>query len=345
MGNPCISRNGRAQALINKQIGTYDIFIGIMWKRFGSPTGAAASGTEEEFRLAYDLWHQQALSPHIAFYFCNAPSPVPESDEEIAQLAKVMAFRKELQQKGLIWPYVDLVTFSNDVRRHLFRILREMFHGSASAAALSRETVKRVGGETATSIIASYSCRRFVCSKITGHDLLDLSTHGNPYMRPSDPMDFDEMYVPSSVLCLLRFPNINRLKEAAGNFMPVSALCVVDPLQVVTAMRDALDQSVLSELIKISPSNVPLDKKAQILSSLGDALGGCFVVALAIPNSMISMRFTNPITAYRILTNLVLPTVLVMHSNLGVQHVNIKIGRVGIGKDDSSLNKNLIGFL
>src|SRR5438309_1896456 len=38
-----------AQALINQQIPPYDIFIGIMWKRFGTPTGRAGSGTEEEF--------------------------------------------------------------------------------------------------------------------------------------------------------------------------------------------------------------------------------------------------------------------------------------------------------
>jgi hypothetical protein len=36
------------QAVINSQINTnYDIFIGIMWKRFGTPTRTANSGTEE----------------------------------------------------------------------------------------------------------------------------------------------------------------------------------------------------------------------------------------------------------------------------------------------------------
>jgi hypothetical protein len=27
-----------------------------MWKRFGTATGIAASGTEEEFRLTYECW-------------------------------------------------------------------------------------------------------------------------------------------------------------------------------------------------------------------------------------------------------------------------------------------------
>ena len=43
-----------AQEVINNQIGDeYDIFIGIMWGRFGSGTKRAESGTEEEFNRAY----------------------------------------------------------------------------------------------------------------------------------------------------------------------------------------------------------------------------------------------------------------------------------------------------
>ncbi|MYD31374.1 MAG: DUF4062 domain-containing protein, partial [Nitrospira sp. SB0661_bin_20] len=45
------------QDVINKQISdAYDIFIGIMWTRFGTPTPRAGSGTEEEFLRAYDRY-------------------------------------------------------------------------------------------------------------------------------------------------------------------------------------------------------------------------------------------------------------------------------------------------
>jgi hypothetical protein len=41
------------QDVINEQIpDDYDIFIGIMWCRFGTPTGRAGSGTAEEFQRA-----------------------------------------------------------------------------------------------------------------------------------------------------------------------------------------------------------------------------------------------------------------------------------------------------
>jgi hypothetical protein len=60
-----------AQDLVNKQIGAmedYDLFIGIMWNRFGGPTPRAGSGTEEEFNRAVDSLEQSG-APWIMFYF------------------------------------------------------------------------------------------------------------------------------------------------------------------------------------------------------------------------------------------------------------------------------------
>lgn len=61
---------GRAQGVINRQIGDYDFLVGIMWRRFGTPTGVAGSGTEEEFRRAYRQWEATG-SPEILFYFSS----------------------------------------------------------------------------------------------------------------------------------------------------------------------------------------------------------------------------------------------------------------------------------
>ena len=40
------------QALINKSLPEYDIFLGILWHTFGTPTPRAGSGTFEEFTAA-----------------------------------------------------------------------------------------------------------------------------------------------------------------------------------------------------------------------------------------------------------------------------------------------------
>ncbi|NIA29054.1 MAG: DUF4062 domain-containing protein [Actinobacteria bacterium] len=95
---------GRPQDIINKQINDYDIFVGIMWKRFGTPTGEADSGTEEEFNIADKNWHAYER-PRILFYFNQKPY-MPKSSGEMQQFAKVIAFKESLQsERGLIWEY------------------------------------------------------------------------------------------------------------------------------------------------------------------------------------------------------------------------------------------------
>ncbi len=71
-----------AQDVVTRQIGTYEIFIGMMWKRFGTPTAVADSGTEEEFRQAYATWEQDERL-QVLFYFCQAPSPPPATIENM----------------------------------------------------------------------------------------------------------------------------------------------------------------------------------------------------------------------------------------------------------------------
>jgi hypothetical protein len=112
---------GRPESVILKQIGEYDIFIGIMWRRFGTPTGNANSGTEEEFRNAYDLWMKSKRAPQILFYFCEAETAMPRTQAEVQQLGKVLAFREELESKGLVWSYQSHEKFSDVVRPHLIK--------------------------------------------------------------------------------------------------------------------------------------------------------------------------------------------------------------------------------
>ena len=95
-----------AQDVINQQLPDYDIFVGIMWKRFGTPTLRADSGTEEEFEKAYSKWKGDNKFP-VLFYFCQNPSAPPRNIEEMEQLKKVIEFKESLSNKGLIW---DILT-------------------------------------------------------------------------------------------------------------------------------------------------------------------------------------------------------------------------------------------
>ena len=115
---------GRPQQVINEQIGTYDIFVGLMWRRFGTPSGVAGSGTEEEYRLAYKRWENDPEMP-LMFYFCQAPF-YPQNLDELDQMRKVLLFRKELEGKALAWTLADHTAFEPTIRKHLGKRLAKL---------------------------------------------------------------------------------------------------------------------------------------------------------------------------------------------------------------------------
>ena len=112
------------QAVIEEEIGDrYDIFIGLLWVRFGTPTKNAGSGTQQEFEKAYARFQDAPGQLRIMFYFKETPvSPV---DLDIAQLAQVQQFRKKLGELGtLYWTYRTADEFVNFVRVHLAQHLQ-----------------------------------------------------------------------------------------------------------------------------------------------------------------------------------------------------------------------------
>lgn len=116
---------GRPQAVINEQIGEYDIFVGIMWTRFGTSTGMAESGTEEEFNLAYESWTKNGR-PEIMFYFCQAPAMPVSSREQLKQQQLILDFREKLEGKALYWFYQRHDEFANTVFSHLLNVLKRV---------------------------------------------------------------------------------------------------------------------------------------------------------------------------------------------------------------------------
>ncbi len=115
-----------AQDVINGQIKPYDIFVGIMWARLGTPTARAASGTVEEFERAYSRWQEHG-APRLMFYFNHAEV---SRDVDAEQLAKVQKFERMLQQRGgLLADYRTIDEFREKLREHLSRELLESAEG------------------------------------------------------------------------------------------------------------------------------------------------------------------------------------------------------------------------
>jgi len=114
-----------AQAVINKQIpDDHDVFIGIMWSRFGTPTGRSGSGTTEEFERAYDRHRDRPESLTIMFYFKD--TPISPTKIDIDQLSRVNGFRNRLGEMGsLYWNFSTADEFSQLLRLHLSRVVQE----------------------------------------------------------------------------------------------------------------------------------------------------------------------------------------------------------------------------
>lgn len=90
------------QAVINEQIPRdYDLFIGMLWTRFGTPTPRASSGTEEEFSDAYNRWKRDPKCIELIFYFKETSLPPKNIIPE--QLEKITRFRTDIGAKGLLY--------------------------------------------------------------------------------------------------------------------------------------------------------------------------------------------------------------------------------------------------
>lgn len=113
------------QAVINDQVSIeeIDIFVGVLWARFGTATPRALSGTQEEFERAYQRWKQNPASMAIMMYFCDRPVP-PSIDA--AQLRAVQEFRSTVGVLGgLFASFMSLSDFKDKFRAHLTKVMAE----------------------------------------------------------------------------------------------------------------------------------------------------------------------------------------------------------------------------
>ena len=107
-----------SQNVINEQIGDrYDVFLGLMWSRFGTPTQAADSGTEEEYDRAIE---RKNSGTHLNLSFFFKTSDVPMSLIDAEQITKVNEFKRKISAAGCFYK-----EFSEDI--HLSRGLNILF--------------------------------------------------------------------------------------------------------------------------------------------------------------------------------------------------------------------------
>lgn len=116
--------NFEGQSVIDKQIDDeYNVFIGILWKKFGTKTENHDSGTEQEFFNAFKKYEKDPKAMGIMFYFCERNVDFNEIDGE--QLALVQKFRKNLGDKGLYKTYSSIEDFKVMIKNDLILLITE----------------------------------------------------------------------------------------------------------------------------------------------------------------------------------------------------------------------------
>ncbi len=137
-----------SQEVINKQLGNdYEIFIGIMYKKYGTETKTAGSGTEEEFNNAYERFQKHNDSVEIMFYFNDEPANL--SGIDLKELEKVNAFKEKISSLGVYYSlYSGINDFENKLRSHLTSYFLNIYKISCKKTATSensqKDTIRRI---------------------------------------------------------------------------------------------------------------------------------------------------------------------------------------------------------
>ena len=112
---------GRPQQIINQDVDRCDLFIGLLWKRWGTPPdndGSFSSGFHEEFKRSMAR-HERSGSPEIALFFKEIPDGFMEDPGD--DLRRVLGFRETIiaEKKILFQNFSTVEDMEKLVRKRL----------------------------------------------------------------------------------------------------------------------------------------------------------------------------------------------------------------------------------
>jgi hypothetical protein len=121
---------GRPQELINIDVDKADLFVGCLWRRWGTPAGPdGRTGFEEEFERALDR-RTKTAEPSIWLFFKEIPEE--ERKDPGTQLKKVLAFREreEKAKRLLFQQFTDVEDWRYRITPLLHRRLLQLMRRS-----------------------------------------------------------------------------------------------------------------------------------------------------------------------------------------------------------------------
>lgn len=112
---------GRPQEIINKDLARCELFVGMLWKRWGTPPdtdGKYSSGFEEEYQLSFERYAKEQR-PNMLMLFKNVDNSLLQDPGE--GLKKVLEFKDRLikEKKVLYEVFDDEREYEKKLRRWL----------------------------------------------------------------------------------------------------------------------------------------------------------------------------------------------------------------------------------
>ncbi|MEO1129498.1 MAG: hypothetical protein AAFX05_07290 [Planctomycetota bacterium] len=131
------SIGGDPQGVINGQFDAPDILVAVLWRRLGSPTPRAQSGTVEEYERARDRYYEDPSTSQVMFYFKTDVGSIDEVDPD--ELAAVRRFRDTLGDEGVLWrKFKNGDELKEIIQVHLASMLRVLAREDESESAAKR---------------------------------------------------------------------------------------------------------------------------------------------------------------------------------------------------------------
>ncbi|MDN3606434.1 DUF4062 domain-containing protein [Kaistella yonginensis] len=138
------------QDIINRDIGeNYDVFIGMLWQKFGTKTEIANSGTEEEFMKAVERF-KIGESIQILFYFKTTP-PISLDQLNLEDLIKIQNFKDYLKKNNILYgSFNTLEDLQTNLRLHIPKRIDEIIEKNILIVDSKSEKSKKDIDETVT---------------------------------------------------------------------------------------------------------------------------------------------------------------------------------------------------
>jgi hypothetical protein len=169
-----------SQKIISEQIGNdYDIFIGIMYKKFGTKTKSADSGTEEEFNNAYDKY-KKSEDVEIMFYFNDEPTKLSQVDTD--QYEKVKLFKRKIADLGVYyWNYDGFENFEENLRNHLYDYFLNKYNNTSNSSHTEslKDSIRKILSNRLNESLSAFSDQPLVWTEPVLSRTNDISENPN----------------------------------------------------------------------------------------------------------------------------------------------------------------------